>query len=359
MYLKSLSIKGWRNYKEMEIGFPPGVNIFFGNNGQGKTNLLEAIYFLASGNSPRTVKIEELINWDSKYFFLRGTFARGGTKSIVEMGGARDGRRVNKMDGVSLRRLADISGLFNAVFFMPQDLYLVKGGPARRRSFLDTEISQISKRYGHVLGNYKKYLQERNALLKSGIADSVLLQVLTEKLADLTGPITLQRDEYLGKLSVLTRLKHRKLSGNDDKIQLKYHWSVKPGLSRQKVLERFAETRLLEKRYKSTLVGPHRDDFSFSVNGIDLRTYGSQGQQRTAVLSLKLAEVELIQGETGEYPILILDDVFSELDGKRKTMLLEYLSGKAQTFISTTEPFSTKAAVTRHLVEAGSIKEGI
>lgn len=359
MYLKSISIKGWRNYKETKVCFPPGINLLLGNNGQGKTNLLEAIYFLSCGQSPRTAKIEELINWSGKYFYLKGELCRGEIINTIEMGGARDGRRANKIDGIPLQRLAEVSGLLNAVFFMPEDLYLVKGGPAARRRFLDLEIGQINKSYRYALGNYKKYLRERNALLKSRVQDKILLQVLTEKLADFAGPIAEHRNEYLQRLSILARLKHRKLSRNTEELNLKYNWSIEPGLSRQEILNRYAESRLQEQQYKSTMVGPHKDDFSFIVNGADLRAFGSQGQQRTAVLSVKLAEIELIKTETNEYPLLLLDDVFSELDEDRKAMLLEYLTGRVQTFISSAEPLPPKAMVTPYWINAGSISERI
>ena len=359
MHLNSISLKGWRNYQEEKVYFSPGINLFLGNNGQGKTNLLEAIYFLSCGQSPRTSKIEELINWSGKYFYLKGEICRGEIIHAIEMGGARDGRRANKIDGIPLQRLAEVSGLLNTVFFMPEDLYLVKGGPASRRRFLDLEIGQISKGYRYTLGNYKKYLRERNALLKSRVQDKILLQVLTEKLADLTGPIVERRNEYLQKLSILARLKHRKLSGNIEELNLKYNWSIEPGLSHQEILERYAETRLLEQRYKSTLVGPHKDDFSFIINGCDLKAFGSQGQQRTAVLSVKLAEIELIKAETNKYPLLLLDDVFSELDEDRKALLLEYLTDRVQTFISSAEPLQTKAKVVPYWIEAGRISERI
>jgi len=359
MYLQSLSIRGWRNYKDELVCFSPGINLFLGNNGQGKTNLLEAIYFLSCGQSPRTLKTEELINWNGKYFYLKGEVCRGEHNNTIEMGGARDGRRVNKIDGTPLQRLAEISGLLNAVFFMPEDLFLVKGSPAARRRFLDLEIGQVSKAYRYAIGNYNKFLRERNALLKSKSQDKILLQVLTEKLVDLLGPIVEMRNKYLQRLSVLARLQHRKLTGNREELYLKYKWSVEPGLSRQDLLKRYAATRALEQQYKSTMVGPHKDDFSFIINDSDLRAYGSQGQQRTAVLSVKLAEIELIKAETNEYPLLLLDDVFSELDEDRKALLLDYLTDKVQTFISSAEPLPPKAKVAPYWIEAGSISERI
>jgi len=358
LHLKTLKITGWRNYTGEKISFSPGINLFLGNNGQGKTNLLEAIFFLSCGQSPRTGKLDELINWGGNYFFLLGEVCHGEEVTKVEMGGARDGRRANKINGVLVSRLSDVSS-YNTVFFMPEDLNLVKGGPAIRRRFLDMEIGQISSSYRLVVSNYKKFLRERNALLKSKYQDKIVMDVLTEKLAELTGPITRMRNDYIQKLSVLARLKHRKLSGNKEEMSLKYKWSVAPGLSSEEVLYQFTQSKGLEQRYRSTMVGPHKDDFNFLVNGSDLRTFGSQGQQRTAVLSLKLAEIELFKAETSEYPLLLLDDVFSELDEQRKLMLLDYLSGRVQTFISSAEPLPQQVKAKTYWIQEGIISERV
>jgi len=357
LYLKSIKVKGWRNYTGENICFSPGINLFLGNNGQGKTNLLEAVYFLSTGQSPRTGKIEELINWAENYFYLKGEVCREQQIVTVEMGGARDGRRVNKVDGAVVPKLSDVLDVLNSVFFIPEDLYLVKGGPVLRRRFIDLEISQINKSYRSQISTYRKYLRERNALLKGKIQDKILLNILTEKLAELAGPISQVRHNYIQKLSILARLKHRKLSRNKEELNLEYKWSVQPGLSVQDVMDLFQEAAGLEHRYKITMVGPHRDDFVFMVNGSDLRAFGSQGQQRTAVLALKLAELELIKGETSEYPLLLLDDVFSELDEERKFMLLDYLSGRVQTFISSVDSMSLDSQMCAYWIDSGKIRE--
>jgi DNA replication and repair protein RecF len=351
-----MTIKGWRNYTGEKVEFLPGINLFIGKNGQGKTNLLEAVYFLTSGHSPRSGRTEDLINWQENYFFIAGRVRRGQRVTLVEMGAARDGRRVYKVDGTPIQRLSDIGDYVNSIFFLPEDLFLVKGGPALRRRFLDMEIGQIDSSYRLLVREYKKFLRERNALLKSKVQDKILMNVLTEKLAELSGPISQKRQDYLQKLSVLARLKHRKLSFNSEELSLKYKASVEPGLPCAGVMELFKKAEGLEHRYKATLVGPHRDDFIFIVNGSDLRAFGSQGQQRTAVLSVKLAEIELFKGETGEYPLLLLDDVFSELDGERKAMLLQDLSGKVQTFISSVES-PPGPGIKTFWIESGKIRE--
>jgi len=275
------------------------------------------------------------------------------------MGGSRDGRRVSKVNGAIINRLSDVSQQANSVFFRPEDLDLVKGSPAHRRRFLDCEIGQISSTYRYAAAKYKKFLRERNALLKSHVQDRILMQVLVEKIAELTGPITRLRSEYIEKLSMLARLKHRKLSSGQEELSLQYDYSIEPGISPQDVLEIFKKSAAADQRYKTTMVGPHRDDLVFLVNGSDLKAYGSQGQQRTAVLSLKLAEIELFKAETNRYPFLLLDDVFSELDSQRKAMLLEYLSGKIQTFISSAESLPAASDIREFLIEDGSISERI
>ena len=358
MHLRKLKITGWRNYTGEEIKFSPGINLFLGNNGQGKTNLLEAIFFLISGQSPRTVKTDELIKWGANYFFIQGDVFRGTETFRIEMGAARDGRRVNKINGSQIERLSAISDIANVVLFMPEDLYLVKGGPERRRKFLDMEISQISKTYRYALGHYKKFLRERNALLKCNNQDRILLGVLTQKIADLAGPISELRSKYIDKLGILARLNHRKLSENREELELKYNWSIEPGLGVEAILQKYEGVRHLEQRYRSTMIGPHKDDLQFIVNGNDLRTFGSQGQQRTAVLALKLAEIELLRAETNEYPILLLDDVFSELDERRKCMTLEYLSGRVQTFISSAEPLPIQSHSEIYWIDSGSLRKG-
>jgi len=359
LLLNTIKIKGWRNYAGENLNFGPGINLLLGNNGQGKTNLLEAIYFLSGGQSPRTNKLEELIKFDENYFYIRGEVAVGQELKVLEMGGARDGRRMHKIQGVAVHRLSDFSDYFCAVFFLPEDLNLVKSGPAIRRRFLDQELSKINNKYRNSIEKYKKFLQQRNALLKSNIEDKILMQVLTNKIAELAGPISKLREDYIEKLSLLARLRHRKISGGREELSLAYKHSVPPGAAVEDILAMFDDAKEAERKYRTTIIGPHRDDFAFIVNGMELRTFGSQGQQRTAVLSLKLAELELIKAETGEYPLLLLDDVFSELDEQRREMLLHYLSGRIQTFISSSEPVDAGNEVRTFWIEAGTIKERV
>lgn len=356
MYLESLKIEGWRNLNKQTIVFSPRINCLVGENGQGKTNVLEALFFIAAGFSPRSVKAEQLINWSGNFFFLQGIFKDNGQPFAVEMGVARDGRRVNKVNGSVIKRLSELAGLLNAVFFMPEDLLLVKGSPSLRRRFMDIELCQLSLTYRGSLSQYTKVLRERNALLKQRQVDPVLLSVLTDRLVKEAIILTGKRREFIQRLNPLLRLAHRRLSGNREELQMTYKASL-PSLETGQVLAKFKELVPSERALKTTLLGPHRDDLDFDIHQANLKDFGSQGQQRTAVLALKLAEVELFRAEKGKYPLLLLDDVFSELDSNRRQALLAYLDSKIQTFITGTD---VPADITRGKllrVQAGLVRE--
>jgi DNA replication and repair protein RecF len=356
VHLESLKIEGWRNLQKQTIGFSPRVNCLVGENGQGKTNVLEALFFVVAGFSPRSAKSEQLINWSGNFFFMQGVFKENGQPFAVEMGVARDGRRVNKVNGSVIKRLSQLAGLLNAVFFMPEDLLLVKGSPSLRRRFMDIELCQLSLTYRGSLSQYTKVLRERNALLKQHKTDPVLLSVLTESLVKEAIILTGKRREFIHRLNPLLRLAHRRLSGNREELQLTYKANL-PSLEPDQVLSKFQELAPSERGMKTTLLGPHRDDLDFDIHQANLKDFGSQGQQRTAVLALKLAEVELFRAERGKYPLLLLDDVFSELDSNRRQALLVYLDGKIQTFITSTDvpPDISRAKLLR--VHAGLVRE--
>ncbi|MTI93889.1 MAG: DNA replication/repair protein RecF [Firmicutes bacterium] len=356
MFLDTFSLDGWRNYTKAGLQFSPNVNFLIGDNGQGKTNLLEAVYFVCTGQAPRASRLHELINWSGKYFFLRGMLRDSERDICIESGLARDGRRVHKVDGVNMEKIAQLGETVTAVFFMPQDVDLVREGPGVRRRFLDIEIGQLSRQYKHTLSRYAEVLKERNSLLRFRCKDEILLNVLTEKLVELYPPIAAQRQQFLSRLNSLTRLRHRTLSNNKENLEIIYKPSLAPELSKEQALAEFESLRKSELQYKKTLLGPHRDDFVIMINGVELRSYGSQGQQRTAVLAIKLAEIELFRGQTGSYPLLLLDDVFSELDNSRKDLLLSYIQSKTQTFITSAEPIDAYKAARVFVVTNGNIQ---
>ncbi|CAM3052729.1 DNA replication/repair protein RecF [Sporolactobacillus spathodeae] len=346
MYLESIELTNYRNYDSLKLSFSNSVNIFLGENAQGKTNLLEAIYVLSLAKSARTNHDKDLIKWDQDYGKISGRLVKPTHSLPLEITISRKGKKA-KANHLEKRRLSEYIGLCNAVMFAPEDLGLVKGGPLLRRKFIDMELGQIAPVYIHSLSEYQKVLQQRNALLrefdrrKSGL-DS-FLDILTEKLFALAAEIVSRRLRFIQQLNDWAGPIHAEISQGREKLVLNYQSAVQEVLESQdplKIVEAYEKSyeklRQREIDRGTTLIGPHRDDLQFVVNGYDVQTFGSQGQQRTAALSVKLAEIELIKYEVGDYPILLLDDVLSELDDIRKTHLLAAFKDKVQTFVTTT-----------------------
>lgn len=350
MELKRLSLKYFRNYGALVFEPGPGVNLLLGSNAQGKTNLLEAIYYLSTFSSPRTHMDSELVKWGEPSFYLQGSFQIKGNPLLLEVGyDSSQARKEIRLNRKILQQAAAV-GTVNTVLFTPEDLYLVKGYPQVRRQFLDREIVQVNPRYGQCLSRYTKILRQRNRLLRDAAASASRraappVDVWDLQMADMAAYILFARKEYVKKLSLLARLQHRKLTAGREDLHLSYASSLEKlqgevefsrDIIREHFLAALKEREAEERRRGVTLVGPHRDDLNICINQRQARTYGSQGQQRTSVLSLKLAQVELIFGERGNYPLLLLDDVFSELDRERQRSLLGLIRGRVQTFISGT-----------------------
>ncbi len=349
MYITTLVLKQFRNYGTLIFTPSEGINVLLGNNAQGKTNLLEAICYLSTFSSPRTSTDSELVLWGQPSFYIQGTLRKRNFTYNVEVYysavGSKKEVRINKD---VQNTLSQGVGTINTVLFTPEDLYLVKGFPQVRRNYLDREIFQIDNAYGKQVKNYLKILRHRNRLLRDGkgriSVSSAQLSIWDEQLAESGSLILAKRKEVVKKLSLLARLQHRKLTEGREELSLTYSSSLTP-LNDQKFSREMIKTTFLallqqshgeERRRGMTLLGPHRDDVDILINGRPAKTYGSQGQQRTAALSLKLAEVEMIKGEKGAFPILLLDDVFSELDTSRQNGLLNIIRGKVQTFITGT-----------------------
>lgn len=347
MYLENLSLKDFRNFSELKANFDPYVNIFIGANAQGKTNLLEAIYFLALTRSHRTSSDRELINFDAKNATLKGLVHKSQVEVELKLRLTSKGKLawVNRLQQKKLSRYV---GQMNAILFSPEDLSLVKGGPAVRRRFMNLEFSQINPEYLYFSSQYQQVLHQKNNYLKQlaarKVTDQVFLDVLSEQLAGIAAEIIFRRFKYVSLLNSYAQDAHSHISNAQEKLQVQYHPSVS-GLKAddsvdkiyQQVLASFKKNKSAEIRTGLTLSGPHRDDLIFTINGKNAREFASQGQQRTIALSLKLAEIQLVHQLTNEYPILLLDDVMSELDHKRQTSLLNYIHGKTQTFITTTD----------------------
>ncbi|SHH30420.1 DNA replication/repair protein RecF [Tepidibacter thalassicus] len=342
MYLKSLKLINYRNYDEEYLNFNKNINLLLGKNGQGKTNILEAIYLLSIGKSFRTNKDKDLIKFDKKNSYVGGLFEKGKEENIIEIVIGRDSKKGVKINKISIKKISQLLGNLNVVIFSPEDLKLVKEGPKERRKFIDREISQIIPLYYNYILNYNKILFQRNKLLKSNYIDKNLLDIYDEKLSDYGSYIYLYRRDFVKKIDTLARLIHKKLTDEIEELNIKYINQININVDdtygdiKYKFLKKLKSNKIIDIQNKTTKIGPHRDDISIFINSLDVRLYGSQGQQRTASISLKLSEIELIKEEIGEYPILLLDDIFSELDQKRQQLLVDSFEN-VQIFITSAE----------------------
>lgn len=344
MHLASLSLNGFRNYRSLQLSFSPGLNVIYGDNAQGKTNLLESVYFLATGKSHRTSRDQEMIGDGADSLTVRAAVTRKTGDLSLELTFGHEARKQLKINGLPEKKIARLIGNLTAVFFSPDDLQLVKGPPAGRRRFLDIELSQISQTYLHHLMTYNRALAQRNTVLKQDAVDPALLEIYDEHLISAGAQLVARRAQAVQRLSGIASEYHTLLSEGKEALRLEYQsQGCEPGQTpgTDEVAERLwsliQQRRREEIRRQQTLVGPHRDDVGFWINDRDARLYGSQGQQRTAVLALKMAELRFMSEEIGEYPVLLLDDVASELDPHRRHYLLNAMQEGIQTFVSCTD----------------------
>ena len=346
MILRELKLTNFRNYGEAQVEWSPGVNMIRGDNAQGKTNLLEAIAFLSTFASFRRSSASELIKKDRDYFLIRSSFTASGTEHTMNAAYSVDKKYRVRLDGVDKKRASSLVGFLNTVVFSPDDLMMMKGRPEERRRFLDGEIVQTAPESHVIFSRYQKALKQRNALLKT-VPYSQCKEMLAAydlQLAENGALILIRRKDVLERLLPLVRLAHRRITDGREELLLEYEGGI-PGFLEKKhtfdqwrdaFLEELNERRETDFQRGSTSFGPHRDDIRFFINGDDIRRFGSQGQQRTASLALKIGELELMKGQRGEYPVLLLDDVLSELDESRREALISAINGKVQTFVTDT-----------------------
>lgn len=346
MFIEQIQLKNYRNYHQLDVTFDNKVNVIIGENAQGKTNLLEAIYLLAFTKSYRTSNDRELIRWNEEFAKVTGRIVKKQDRTIpLELIFHKTGKKA-KLNHLEQKRLSEYIGAMNVVMFAPEDLALVKGSPQVRRRFIDMELGQIEPMYLYHLGQYQKLLKQRNHMLKQlqydKGSDITFLHILTEQLVKHAAAILRKRFDFLTLLRKWAQPIHFQISRELEDLRIVYDSSIEvledddEEKLEQKYIEAFARSEQNELRRGTTLVGPHRDDLIFYINDKDVKLFGSQGQQRTTALSLKLAEIDLIYDQVGEYPILLLDDVLSELDDFRQSHLLSTIQGKVQTFVSTT-----------------------
>ncbi len=334
MIIKSLELADFRNYETLEINFDKGTNILYGDNAQGKTNILEAIYVSATTKSHKGSKDREIINFDKEEAHIRTYLEKEDVEYKVDMHLRKNKSKGIAIDGKKIKKAAELLGLLNIVFFSPEDLAIIKNGPSERRRFADMELCQLDSFYLYNLNHYNKIINQRNKLLKDMYFNPGLKETLNiwdSQLVSFGSKIIERRSIFAGQLCEIINEIHSKLSGGKEKLTVKYD----PDVSIENFEEKMKENQEKDIRSKMTSTGPHRDDFSFIVNGIDIRRYGSQGQQRTAALSLKLSEIELVKKVTKDTPVLLLDDVLSELDSNRQNYLLNSI-GDIQTIITCT-----------------------
>lgn len=370
MHIEQLTLTHYRNYDKLTLTFDNNVNVILGENAQGKTNVMESIYVLAMAKSHRTSNDKDLIQWDEEYAKIEGRVMKQHGALPMELVISKKGKKA-KVNHLEQSKLSRYVGHMNVVMFAPEDLHLVKGSPQVRRRFIDMEIGQVSAVYLHDSSLYQKILLQRNHYLKQLQArkqtDQTMLDVLTDQFVEMAAKIVVRRFQYLKLLQEWAEPIHKGISRGLETLEVVYKPSVQVTADQQlKEVEEVFREKLESIRQREidrgvTLAGPHRDDLQFLVNGHDVQTFGSQGQQRTTALSIKLAEIELIHAEIGEYPILLLDDVLSELDDYRQSHLLNTIQGKVQTFVTTTSvegiDHQTLNEATTFIVDDGVMKK--
>lgn len=334
MIIESIELKSYRNYDELHMDFNQGTNILYGDNAQGKTNVLEAVYVCATTKSHRGSKDREIIQFNRDESHIKLTIRKNDVPYRIDMHLKKNKPKGVAINGLPIRKASELFGIVNVVFFSPEDLNLIKNGPAERRRFIDLELCQLNKLYVHSLVQYNRIVSQRNMLLKEISFKpeyEETLDVWDMQLCQYGKEVIKRREEFIGQLNELILDIHGNLSGKKEILKLGYEPNVKP----EDFEETLRKNRFRDLKQKTTLVGPHRDDMGFYINNIDIRKYGSQGQQRTAALSLKLAEIDLVERIVHDYPILLLDDVLSELDSNRQNHLLAGIN-HIQTLITCT-----------------------
>lgn len=334
MIIESMELKNFRNYRELQLQFDEKTNIFYGDNAQGKTNILEAVYLSGTTRSHKGSRDRDMIFFGEEESHLR-TFVKKGTMEYqIDIHLKKNKTKGIAINGVPIRKASELFGIANFVFFSPEDLSIIKQGPGERRRFLDMELCQLDKVYLHHLANYNRIVTQRNKLLKDISFRPELIETLDVwdfQLAEYGKKIIRSREEFIHSLGEMIYGIHQKLSGGREKLQISYEKNV----GAEELYDAICRNRDRDIRMKTTSVGPHRDDLLFAADGIDIRKFGSQGQQRTAALSLKLAEIELVKQLIHDTPVLLLDDVLSELDHNRQNYLLNSIHD-IQTMITCT-----------------------
>ena len=334
MYVESLALENYRNYAHLSVNLSPGINIFFGDNAQGKTNVLEALYMCATTKSHRGSRDREIIRFGEEEAHIRMLLSKEHVRHKIDMHLKKNKSKGIAIDGIPIRKSGELFGLVHMICFSPEDLAMIKNGPGERRRFLDLELCQLDKVYLHNISNYNKIVNQRNNLLKQIGFDSALkdtLDIWDMQLIKYGNELINGRIKFINEINSIIHDIHSKLTGGKENLTVKYT----PCVTIKEFADVLNESREKDIKYKSTTYGPHKDDLIFYIDDNDVRKYGSQGQQRTAALALKLSEIELVKMLIKDTPVLLLDDVLSELDSNRQRFLLDNI-GNIQTIVTCT-----------------------
>jgi len=353
MYIKKIKLKNFRNYSEQEIELSENINIIYGDNAQGKTNIIEAIFLCAMGKSFRDKKEKDLIKFNESFSKISVFYKKMDREGKIEV--EISDKKTFYINDIKQKKVRDVIGKINVVIFTPDDIEIMKEGPQRRRKFLDMMISPIKPKYISILSEYNKIIEQRNEYLKQINIENKernILDIWDEQLSACSEEIYKYRKDYTDKIREKIEYTHNLIvEDKKEEIKIKY---ISNGDSKEKFLENLKKTRELDIKRGFTQTGIHRDDIIIYINGKQVSIFGSQGQQRTVVLTLKLCEINIVKEEIGEDPILLLDDFMSELDGKRKKRFLENIKGK-QVIITCTDRIKIKNDSKVFLIEKGKI----
>ena len=334
MIIKSLELENFRNYENLSLKFDKGTNILTGDNAQGKTNILESLYICSTTKSHKGSKDAEIINFNSEESHIGASLEKKDEDLRIDFHLRKGKPKIIAVNHEKLKKTSELIGLLDVVLFSPEDLSIIKDGPSYRRTFIDMQICRLDSSYVFNLSNYNKIIDQRNKLLKDIYFQPALKETLfiwDSQLQSYGSQVIKKREEFVKELNEIIKDIHYKLTGNKEYIDIKYA----PDTEADQIEKKLRENAEKDLRSKITSSGPHRDDYIININGLDARKYGSQGQQRTVALSLKLAEIEIIKRNKNDNPILLLDDVLSELDSNRQNMLLESINN-IQTIITCT-----------------------
>ena len=334
MKIKSLKLKNFRNYDLLKLEFDDATNIFYGDNAQGKTNILESIYLSGTTKSHRGTKDRDLVQFGQEESHIEAVVEKNGITYQIDMHLKKNSPKGIAINKIPIRKASELFGIINIVFFSPEDLNIIKNGPSERRRFIDLELSQLDKVYLNNLSNYNRIVNQRNHLLKDITQQRNLMETLDVweiQLIQYVNKIMDRRKQFVNEINKIISNIHKKLTGQREEIHLIYE----PSIGNLTLEQALSKNRERDMKIKSTSVGPHRDDICFMAGNLDIRRFGSQGQQRTAALSLKLSEIELVRQSIHDTPVLLLDDVLSELDKHRQNYLLDSIHD-IQTLITCT-----------------------